>query len=64
MLTVKLNDSTNLSSGKYNLGLTFLNLKKSDSCLFYLQQAAVLAEKNHQTITLFTSMAPWQIVIF
>ncbi len=48
VLTLKLNDSLNFSSGKYNLGLTFLNLKNSDSCLFYLRQAAVLAEKNHQ----------------
>jgi AraC-like DNA-binding protein len=46
-LTMKLKDSSNFASGKYNLGLTFLNLNQTDSCLFYLNQAALIAEKLH-----------------
>ena len=47
-LTLRLNDTANFSTCKYNLGLTFLNLKQTDSCLVYLQQAAELLKKRQQ----------------
>jgi AraC-like DNA-binding protein len=46
LLTLKLNDSVNFLTCKYNLGLTFLNLNQTDSCLFYLFQAADLSKKH------------------
>ena len=48
LLTIKLKDTINFSLGKFNLGLTFLNLIKTDSCIYYLQQAATLAQQNRQ----------------
>ena len=59
-LTMKLNDSSNFASGKYNLGLTFLNLNQTDSCLFYLNQAAAIAEKqqiNDHLIYIYGTMS-------
>jgi len=46
VLTTKLKDTANFSSSLYNLGLTFLNLKQTDSCLIYLQQAALEASNR------------------
>jgi AraC-like DNA-binding protein len=48
LLTIKLKDTINFSLGKFNLGLTFLNLIKTDSCIYYLLQAATLAQQNRQ----------------
>lgn len=48
LLSLKLCDSVNISIGQFNIGLMFLNLKQTDSCLFYLNKARIGAEtSNH-----------------
>jgi AraC-like DNA-binding protein/tetratricopeptide (TPR) repeat protein len=48
-LTWRISDSANFPSNYYNLGLTHLNLNQSDSCLYYLNKAMVLAKGAGRT---------------
>ena len=47
-LTQKIRDSSSFSLCKFNIGLIFLNLNMTDSCLFYLNQSVKLAKKMQQ----------------
>jgi len=47
ILTIKLNDSINIPMTQYNIGLSYLNLKQTDSCLFYLNLASNKAKSNN-----------------
>jgi AraC-like DNA-binding protein len=47
ILTIKLNDSINFPMTQYNIGLSYLNLKQTDSCLYYLNLASQKAKSNN-----------------
>jgi len=46
-LTLAINDSVNLPLIEYNIGLSFLNLKQTDSCLYYLNHAIDGAKRRN-----------------
>ncbi len=65
-LTAKLKDTANFSSSLYNLGITFLNLKQTDSCLIYLQKAAVEASNrqlNDLLVLIYGSIADCYLIL-
>lgn len=65
-LTVILKDTANYSGSLFNLGLSLLNLKRTDSCLVCLQNAAELAKKHGQNdnlVYIYGTMADCYLLI-
>lgn len=59
-LTETLSDTLYVSISDYNIGLTFLNLKQTDSCLFFLKRAeksAIQSERSDILVYIYGTMA-------
>ena len=59
-LTTKIHDTLNYALSFYNMGLTFLNLQQTDSCLFYMNRAmkiAITAKQIDLLVYIYGSLA-------
>ncbi len=59
-LTITLSDTLYISISDYNIGLTFLNLKQTDSCLFFLKRAeksAIQSDRSDILVYIYGTMA-------